>query len=270
MSLLGFQLALADLSSSVELCARVQADPGTALAEYELTPVERRRLESVARQKGTRVNVALYRHNRLVTLVTVLPGTIHLLGGQARAVVDEFWPTRGWDRNMRREAQHFAAFVRRMLDDGRLGSPCLREVLDFEMARYEVATAPHAALLAQVAQAAERWPGGPLVPHPLVRVAVFGHDPEVLLTHVAYKGPPPYADALEGEFHLLLDARSGRFEQRPLDPRAAELLLDPAIRNDPARSAEVEELVTSGLLVRADPAVAGALNAWELVVEGAA
>lgn len=263
MSLLGFQLALADISASVEMCARVAADPDAALAGYELTPLERRRIEFAAGQKGMRVNVALYRYNRIITLVTVLPGTLHLLGGEGRAVADEFWAQGGPDRNMRREAQRFAAFVRRALDVGRLASPYLREVVDFEMARYEVAMAPHPVLLAQVAEAAERWPDGPLVPHPLVRVASFSHDPDVLLSHVAYKRPPPYPDAAEGEFYLLLDARSGRFEQHPLDARAAKLLSDPADREDPAHAAEVEELVSQGLLVRADPATAGALHFFE-------
>ncbi len=256
MSLLAFQLALADLSASVELCARVAEDPDGTLAGYELTPVERRRIEHAARQKGMRVNVALYRYNRIVTLVAVLPGAIHLLGADARTVVDEYWADRGPDRNMRRESQRFAAFVRRALDDGRLDSPYLREVVDFEMARYEVAVAPRPLLLARVAEAAERWPGGPLVLHPLVRVAAFTHDPQVLLSHLAYRHPLPYDDVAEGEFYLLLDCRGGPFEQRPLDLDVGRLLYGTAEAIDRAPPAEVEPLVSAGLLVRADPATA--------------
>jgi hypothetical protein len=262
MSLHGFQLALADLSASVELCARVATDPDASLAGYALTPRERRRLESIAGQRGMRVNVALYRYNRINTLVTVLPGTIHLLGAGARAVADEFWAWRGWDRNMRREAQHFAAFVRRALDEGRLSSPYLREVMDFEMARYEVAVAPRPA----VAEAAERFPHGPAVLHARVRLATFTHDPLVLLAHLAYRRPPPYPDAAAGEFHLLLDNRGGALEQRLVDGRTARLLRDPGARTDPARAAEVEALLASGLLVRADPAEAGG---WDGVETGA-
>jgi hypothetical protein len=255
MSLLGFQLALADLSASVELCAKVAADPQATLAGYELTPLERRRIEFAAGQQGMRVNVALYRYNRIVTLVTVLPGTIHLLGAEARAVVDEYWAGRGPDRNMRRESQRFAAFIRRALDTGRVASPYLREVVDFEIARYEVAVANRPVLLEQVARAGERWPAGPLVTHPLVRVATFAHDPAVLLTHLAYKRPPPYPDAAEGTFHVLLEGRGPQFEQRPLDAPAARLLLDPSAADDSVDSATVERLVAEGLLVRGDPAM---------------
>lgn len=253
MSLLAFQLALADLSASVELCARVADDPDAALAGYELTPVERRRIEFAAGQQGMRVNVALYRYNRIVTLVAVLPGTIHLLGADARTVVDEYWAGLGPDRNMRRESQRFAAFVRGALESGRVESPYLREVVDFEMARYEVAVADRPRLLEQVARAAERWPDGPLVAHPLVRVATFTHDPAVLLTHVAYKRPPPYLDAAEGEFHVLLEGRGPQFAQRPLDPAAARLLLDPSTADDPSLAEAVAQLVSEGLLVRGDP-----------------
>ncbi|HYH83600.1 MAG TPA: hypothetical protein VEX86_27645 [Longimicrobium sp.] len=274
MSLLGFQLALADLSASVRLCARVAADPDAALAGYDLTPLERRRLASAAGQHGMRVNATLYRYNRFITLSTVMPGTLHLLGDGARAVVDEFWAGRPPDRNMRRETAHFAALVVRMLDDGRLASPYLREVVAFETARYEVAVAPRADLLARVADAAERWPDGPLVPHPLVRVATFAHDPQPLLTHLAWKRPPPYDDVAEGEFHLLLDCREGPFTQRPLDARAAKLLCDAGDRDDAPRFEELEELLSDGLLVRADPATAGALHlldppAWKQATEAA-
>lgn len=248
MSLRGFQLALADLAASLRFCARVADDPDAALAGYELTPVERRRIVSAARQKGMRVNCALYRYNRIVTLSAVLPGTLHLLGDAARGVVDAFWAGRAPDRNMRREAALFADFVRGELDAGRLASPYLREVVDFEMARYEVATAP---LPAQAADGADLTPGYALAPHPRVRVAAFAHDPQALLAHLAHRRPPPYADVAAGEFYLLLDCREGGYRQRPLDPGAARILLAARAGSvDEGFAADLEPLLAEGLLVR--------------------
>jgi hypothetical protein len=254
MTLLAFQLALADLAASVDLCTRVAGDADAALAGYDLTPVERRRLASAAGQRGMRVNWSLYRYNRITTLATVLPGTLHLLGDGARAVAAAFGAGRGADRNMRREAEHFAAFVLRGVDDGRLTSPFLREVVEFELMRYQVAVTPRGPALARVAAAAERWPRGRLAPHPLVRVAAFAHDPRFLLSHLAYRRPLPYDDVAEGEFHLLLDCREGTLEQRPLDVASGRVLRAAAAGAVQAESAEVQALVSAGLLVRAGPA----------------
>jgi len=252
MTLLAFQLALAELSTSLEACERVVADPAAALASYDLTPVERRRLESAARQHGMRVNVSLYRYNRITTLVTVLPGTIHLLGARARAVVDEFWAGRAPDRNMRRESEHFAACVLRMIGEGRLEVPYLRETVEFELARYQVAVAPAGPLLAAVDEAAARWPEGPLALHPLARVAAFTHDPLPLLAHLAWKHPPPYDDVAEGEFYLLLDYRTGGLEQRPLDLSTGRMLH--AGSGIDAGAPGAARLLAEGILVRTQPA----------------
>jgi hypothetical protein len=266
MTLLAFQLALADLAASAGFCARAANDADAALAGYDLTPVERRRLASAAGQRGMRVNWALYRYNRITTLATVLPGTLHLLGDGARAVADAFWGEHGPDRNMRREAERFTAFVLRMLSDGRLVSPYLREVVEFELMRYQVAVAPPAQALARVAAAAERWPHGALAPHPLVRVAAFTHDPQVLLSHVGYKQPLPYHDATEGEFYLLLDCRAGRLEQRALSVAQGRLLRDAGLRRGAAASVEAEALAAEGILVRAGPAQAGEADVSSLLL----
>lgn len=260
MSLLAFQLALADMTASHAFCARVAAEPVAALAGYELTPVERRRLAAAAGQPGMRVNCSLYRYNRIVTLVAVLPGTVHLLADEARAVADEFWAVHPPDRNMRRESERFAAFVHAALASGRLASPYLREVVDYEMARYQLAAAPQSNRPDVVADVEDA--DGMLVPHPLVRVAGFAHDPAVLLPHLAAKRPPPYADVPEGEHYLLLDRRDGAYRERPLDPRLARALLA-AARDEELSIDDADEMIAAGLLIRPAPSLSAPENAAE-------
>jgi hypothetical protein len=255
MSLLAFQLALADMTASHAFCGRVAAEPDAALAGYELTPVERRRLAAAAGQRGMRVNCSLYRYNRIVTLVAVLPGTVHLLAGEARAVADEFWAAHPPDRNMRRESERFAAFIRAALASGRLASPYLREVVDYEMMRYQLAATPQPDRPAAPAEVDDA--DGMLIPHPRVRVAAFAHDPAVLLPHLAAKRPAPYDDVPEGEHYLLLDRRDGTHRERPFDPPFARTLLA-AARDEDLAVDDADELIAAGLLIRTVPSLVAA------------
>jgi len=253
MSLIAFQLALADLATSAELCARVARDPDEALAGRDLTPLERRRIVSAAEQRGVAVNRALYRYNRTIPLTGVLRGTCYLLGGALSALSDEFWAEGGLDRNQRREAERFVDFLRRALASGRVSSPYLAEVMEFELARYQVATRPREPLLAAVDEAAARWPEGPLTLHPLLRVVSFKHEPNQLLRLVSTRQPPPYPDLPEGEFYLLLNFSDGSYKQEMLDPAWAAVILDVIERRGTADPGAVAQLVQSGLLVRTAP-----------------
>jgi hypothetical protein len=257
MSLIAFQLALADLATSPGLCARVARDPDEALAGRDLTPLEWRRIVAAAGQRGVAVNRALYRYNRTMPLTAVLRGTCHLLGEAFGALADEFWAEGGLDRNQRREAERFADFLHRALARGRVSSPYLAEVMAFELMRYQVATRPRESLLAAVDEAAERWPDGPLVLHPLMRVAAFTHEPNALLGLVAARRPPPYPGLPEGEFHLLLTFHDGTYQQKMLDPAWAAVILGVVEgRGAPAPDA-VARLVADGILVRTAPDGAG-------------
>jgi hypothetical protein len=264
MTLHAFQHALADLSASLEMGERVLADPDAALAPYDLTPLERRRIEAAAKQQGLRVNVYLYRYNRIITLMTVMPGTMLLLGADGRAVADQYWTEGGPDRNMRRESEHFARFLLAEIDAGRITVPYLRDAVNFEIARYQIAMAPGTMLHQQVAEAAERWPDGPLALHPLIRVVAFAHDPATLLSHLAWKRPPPYADVAEGEFYLYIDGRQGGFDNHPVDVATGRLLADVAAGLD-IDPAEAERLEREGLLVRTAPELAMAGSAASAV-----
>ena len=253
MSLIAFQLALADLSTSPDFCARVARDPDEALAGRDLTPLERRRIVAAAGQPGVAVNRALYRYNRTIPLTGVLRGACFLLGPELSALSDEFWAEGGLDRNQRREAERFVDFLRRALARGRLRSPYLAEVMEFELARYQVATRPREPLLAALDEAAERWPDGPLVLNPLLRVASFTHEPNALLGLVVARRPPPYADLPEGEFHLLLSFHDGTYRQEMLDPTWAAVILDVVERRGTPDPDAVARLVSDGILVRTAP-----------------
>jgi hypothetical protein len=253
MSLIAFQLALADLATSPDLCARVARDPEEALAGRDLTPLERRRIASAAGQPGVAVNRALYRYNRTIPLTGVLRGTCFLLGPELSALSDEFWAEGGLDRNQRREAERFVGFLRRAMARGQVRSPYLAEVMEFELARYQVATRPREPLLAAVDEAAERWPDGPLALHPLMRVASFTHEPNALMGLVAARRQPPYPGLPEGEFHLLLTFHDGTFRQEMLDPAWAGVILDVTLRRGAPDPDAVARLVRDGLLVRTAP-----------------
>jgi hypothetical protein len=258
MSLLAFQLAMADLTASLAFCRRVAEDPETALAGRDLTPRELRRLAAAAAQPGVRVNCTLYRYNRISALAAVMPGVIHLLGADARAVADDFWLLHGPDVNMRREAARFADFLRAEVARGRLQSPFILEVLDFELARYDVATGSPRRVQAEVDAIEASWPDGPLALHPLVRVAEFGHDPAMLLDALRNKRPLPYPEIPGGEFYLLLDSRDGKFTTGTLEAEWIPLIRA-ATDGRPASQAEgVEELLADGMLVRTRPAGAQA------------
>jgi hypothetical protein len=210
MSLAGFQRAMADLAASPALGAAVLDDPGAALAPYPLTDLERRRLASAAAQRGMSVNRMMYRANRITPLRAQLRHTCFVLGPWLRELVDGYWDENPvMDRSAPAEVRRFAAFVRRWLAarptamDAAFG-----EVLEWEMASYELAVLPPGRLLDEVAEAAARaGTDAPLRAHPLVGVARFTRDPAVVMAGLAERRAPPYPDAAPGDYAMLLDYR---------------------------------------------------------------
>jgi hypothetical protein len=91
MTAVAYQRALCDLIASPKLCLEVRRRPETALAPYELTARERRRLEAVVRQPGMSVSCTLYRVNRLTPLATLHPVSCRLLGSRFVVVAERFW-----------------------------------------------------------------------------------------------------------------------------------------------------------------------------------
>lgn len=267
MSLLAFQKALSDLAASPELCRAVRADADAVLAAYDLTPLERRRVASVAAQPGMAVNCTLHRSNRIQSILALLPLSVHLIGEGMRRVADLFWeayPTP--DFTTRRELHRFGAWVRAALADGTLDVPFLGEVLDYELGLYALGMLPRKRTLARVAETAARFPEGPVALHPLVRVAAFRHDPAVLLPLVIGKAPPPY-DVPAGEFYLILDVREEARRVAPLDPAWGRLLHAFATGAAPLGPAQEAALLSAGILVRTAPSSA---HAAEAALAGAA
>jgi len=252
MSLLAFQRVMADLAASPELVRRVRADAEAALAGYELTPLELRRAASAAAQQGMVVNCTLHRTNRISSILTLLPATVFLVGDGLRAVADRFWARYPVpDFTTRREIRRFAGWLREQVEEGAIDTPFLAEVVGWELAQYELRMVARKRTLAKVAEDAERFPDGPLAPHPLMRVAAFRHDPEVLVRLAARRDPLPWGEIAEGEWHLLLDAREG-LAVTLLDNETGRLLL--AIqRGAPVPAHQADALHAAGLLVRTAP-----------------
>src|SRR3981081_119963 len=91
MTLLGYQRALTTMIASPELCLRVRSDPNAALANYDLTPREHRRLAAVARQTGMSTSCTLHRVNRMTPIYSYLPLTCLLLGDDLMRETELFW-----------------------------------------------------------------------------------------------------------------------------------------------------------------------------------
>ena len=248
---------MADLAASYDLCRAVCGDADAALAGYDLTPVEHRWVASAAGQRGIIVNCRMHRTNRSSTILTLLRGTVFLLGKELRGTLDRFWadfPTP--DFTTRREIRRFAGWLLGEVEAGRIDSPYLAEVVRCELALYELGMMAPRRTLARVAHDAERWPDGPLALHPLVRVAAFRHDPAVILQRAFGRQPLPWTDVPTGEWYLLLDARESR-EMITLDVETGRTLL--AIQQGGAvPSDRRDELLAEGVLVRTPPADASA------------
>ena len=252
MSLAAFQRAIADMAASPALTGRVKREPETALAGYDLTDRERRRLASAAGQQGMVINCMLFRANRLAPVLAQLPCTCHLLGPELRAVADAFW-TRHPDleRNVPHEIRRFHRFLREHAAAGGVSEPLVGEVLEWEMVGYEIALKPLKRTLAEIAESAARArPDAPLRAHPLVGVAALSREPTVLLPALFARQRPPFDHAPVGDFHLLVDGRGDRRRFDPVDGRTADairaLQAGRALAHDDAA-----ELIGRGLAVAA-------------------
>lgn len=226
MSLASFQRALADLAGSPDFCKRVRAEGDAALAGYDLTDLERRRLVAAAAQRGMAVNCMLYRSNRLSPLVSQLPYTFHLLAADLRPTAESYWAGHPrFERNAPAEVRRFAAHVQRRVHEGCVAEPLVAEVLAWEIATYELALLPPAETLRAAEEAAARARAdGPLRPHPMVAVTAFTREPRGLLQALFARARPPFTDVEHGAYDLLVDLRGERRAFTPLDAPTAQAL----------------------------------------------
>jgi hypothetical protein len=133
MSLQDFQRATAEFIASPERCLRAIADFEGEIAAFTLTDRERRRLWAMLNDPGMSANCMLYRVNRMVPILEVLPRTWRLLGSAAKPELHAFW--RSFPEAMPQyadEARRFGVWL-----EGRIGSgPCLN-MLHAELTAYE-------------------------------------------------------------------------------------------------------------------------------------
>lgn len=190
MTLLAYQRALGDLIASPKFCLAVRADPEGALAGYDLSPRELRRLTAVVFQPGMSTSCTLYRVNRITPIATYLPLTAQLLGDGLVGEAELFWaegtPS---DLQFGPETERFARFLAGRIETAAIADPYLGEVLAFEVAVNRVRVA---------------GPG-----EPLSEEVLFRHDPLVLLEALA-EGRRPEPPLPEGNFPLVVDATSGK------------------------------------------------------------
>lgn len=188
---------------------RVLDGPSEALNGLDLTDRERQRLLAIAAQPGMRVNTAIHRANRLSPLDQTLPFTCLLLGERLRALLERYWSENPTENlQIPAECERFAAFLKGEIQAGRTADPYLEEVLAFERNCTELRFFTEAELRHR-RLASDDLP-------PLVRVVTFRHDPVPLLEALA-ELEMPAADITEGEFHLLIDYRSGEPDFRLID-----------------------------------------------------
>lgn len=141
MSLRSYQTAFARMTLDPALCRRIMAEGDAALADYDLTPLELRRLTAIVRQPGMKVNCTLSRANRLAAISGLLPRTCDLLSGQLRELLDRFWSERTMANLQTLPAGlEFAAFLEREIAAGRVSHPSAAETLAAEVAAARVLT----------------------------------------------------------------------------------------------------------------------------------
>ena len=211
MSTQDYQRALSDLVADPTLCLRVRREKDAALAGYELTTRERHRLQTVVRQPGMSVCCTLHRMNRLTPLATLLPLTAQLLGDEFVAVAEAFWRRQRSEMQYGTEVEAFRDDLVSLLDEDRLESPFLREVLEFEVALTRLRFREH-----QVGDEANRRQ---------VEIVRFRHDPRQVLGELASGDLPHDPLALDCTVALYEDV--GEIRMSILTRETGEGTLDP-------------------------------------------
>lgn len=249
MSIPSFQQALCDLIASPQLCLTLRANPEAALADYQLSARERKRLLEVVWQRGMSTNCTLYRSNRVTPIYTLLTFTCRALGDQLRALLDEFWEAKEFqDGQFHSEVERFAAFLSRRIAAGGIQSPFAAELLQFELALNALEFAPRRQILDEIAKLPPIEPDTPCRLHPLARVIRFRHDPDVLLEAAACGALP--SDMPERDALVAVSAISdGTPTVVRLSDDACDALFDAAGIVEPLIPRRVPALTATGLLV---------------------
>jgi len=179
MSLQDFQRALTAMTLDVSLANAVHDCGEQALAGYEITPREARRLVAVARQPGMALNCTLARANRFGPIHDAFAMTCVLLGRDLRGVLDELWSgRRPANYQLTGEELPFAEAVEARIASGLAGNAYLAEVLAYERACLELAMLVRHAAAPESLSAESRW-------------LSFNHDPRLLFAALEQSRAPP-------------------------------------------------------------------------------
>jgi hypothetical protein len=216
MSLEVYQEIFCRMVAAPSFRERVLDESGKYLNNLDLTELERRRLLAIADQPGMRVNTAIHRANRISPLDESVPFTCFLLADRLADLLDRYWSENPTENlQIPAECERFATFLEREIRAGHILDPYIEDVLTFERAC--------TALRFFTEEELRRTnPAGGALP-PLVRIIEFHHDPVPLLEALA-NHEMPHSDVSAGEYHLLIDCRSGEASFRLLDDRALKAI----------------------------------------------
>ena len=126
VSLNSFYRAIAALAGDPNLVRRARRRDDDWLDGFDLSTIERERVNAMARAGGMEVFCSLYRSNRLTALIRTVPAVVETLGERLAQAVDAFWFSNPRvDMQWRTEAVAFCDFVaRRYPDDPILPAVC--------------------------------------------------------------------------------------------------------------------------------------------------
>jgi hypothetical protein len=255
MSLPEFQRALSEMVMSPGFRNRVAEDPGSALAAFDLSDRERRRLEALARDTRLKTGTLLHRSTRLSMLSNTMSRTCRALGPQGlKELTHAYWSEHPpYSSFFIEEGIRFGRFALERLAESQ---DLAREVLETELA------------LLELTQAEGLWeaPEEPVVPpasgvwvprlHPLCRAVRFHHPPLAVIAELDAGRVPRELPA--GEHYLLLFTSApgkASMQEMSLDQGRALLAADgrsivlELCRTRQVRERAFEELLAAGYLI---------------------
>jgi hypothetical protein len=132
--LIEFQQAFADLVASPAFCREVRENPAILMDRYQLTEREHAQLVGVVGHRGMECTCMLYRANRLAPLALNLPQVCKALGGELKAILDDYWSAYPKTNvHFIAESYRFCEFLQQRLRDGRVASDAVEAALAAEM-----------------------------------------------------------------------------------------------------------------------------------------
>lgn len=142
MSIAEFQRAFADLIASPERCLALREGDAEVLADYDMSPRERKRLETMVQHESMSVNCSLYRVNRLIPVYSVLPHSCRLLGDRLMVELDAFWAaSRHATLQYRWESWRFGLWLEERIARHQLPGGPVEDAIRLEMAMFDVQAA---------------------------------------------------------------------------------------------------------------------------------